>query len=340
MRRVTTPAPANTTLPAGLEIFWAGRRTADDGTVWDITPQDVAEVASGYNPKLREAPILIGHEEKGRPAFGWVDSLATNAAGKLLMNSRDVHPAYADAYAKRRFPKFSAAFYPKTHPNNPTPGRWYLRHVAGLGAEQPAVAGLLDPTLQQLSFADGGEGLVCFSEPTEELEDVSKELEEAKAAEVAQKQRAEAAEAEAKTARERLAAFAEAATKERHDSHVAFADAAFKDGRLTKPQVPLAVAALDFIGGIEGGATVQFSEGTETRSGSVMAFFRDCISNRTRVANFSEVLPGSAGGGAGSGGGQREQLSDEEIDRRARALAADKGCSYSEALNKVVSFTG
>ena len=59
-----------------------------------------------------------------------------------------------------RFKKRSASFYPPQAPNNPTPGKWYLRHVAFLGAQPPAVAGLKDI---QFSEDDAG-GAVCFSE--------------------------------------------------------------------------------------------------------------------------------------------------------------------------------
>jgi hypothetical protein len=40
------------------------------------------------------------------------------------------------------YKKVSASFYPKDHPNNPTPGVYALRHVGFLGAQPPAVKGL------------------------------------------------------------------------------------------------------------------------------------------------------------------------------------------------------
>ena len=58
------------------------------------------------------------------------------------MDAKDVEPQFAEMVNTRRFPKRSTAFYTPDHPQNPKPGVWYLRHVAFLGAQPPAVKGL------------------------------------------------------------------------------------------------------------------------------------------------------------------------------------------------------
>ncbi|WP_275100142.1 peptidase [Sedimenticola hydrogenitrophicus] len=58
---------------------------------------------------------------------------------------------------KGRFKKVSASFYPPTHPANPVPGVYYLRHVGFLGAQPPAVKGL-----KAVEFADEADGIVTI----------------------------------------------------------------------------------------------------------------------------------------------------------------------------------
>jgi hypothetical protein len=64
-----------------------------------------------------------------------------------------------DLVSKRHFKSVSASFYTPTAPNNPTPGKWHLRHVGLLGAVPPAVKGL-----RALSFAEAEEGVVTFGD--------------------------------------------------------------------------------------------------------------------------------------------------------------------------------
>ena len=150
-----------TTLPGGIEIFRAGRHIDDAGVAHHFSDADVDGMAASYNPALREAPLTVGHPKDNLPAYGWVKALARNADGVLAITPHNVEPQFAEMVAARRFPKRSASFYPPQSPNNPTPGKWYLRHVAFLGAQAPAIAGLKDI---QFSEDDAG-GAVCFSEP-------------------------------------------------------------------------------------------------------------------------------------------------------------------------------
>ena len=129
------------TLPPNIEIFSAGRHIDDSGAVHNFSQADVAGMAGAYDPELREAPLTVGHPAHNLPAYGWVKGLALNDAGRLAMDTRAVEPAFAEMVQAQRFPKRSASFYPPSHPNNPKPGNWYLRHVAFLGAQPPAIAG-------------------------------------------------------------------------------------------------------------------------------------------------------------------------------------------------------
>lgn len=58
-----------------FEIFKSGTRTDNNGRKVTITDADVAQAAAAYDPKLHEAPLVIGHPKTDAPAYGWVGSL-------------------------------------------------------------------------------------------------------------------------------------------------------------------------------------------------------------------------------------------------------------------------
>lgn len=323
---------ATATLPPDIEVFRPGRHIDDQGGIHDFSPADVADIAASYNPALHEAPLTVGHPEHDRPAYGWVEGAHVNDEGRLAIASRDVEPQFAEMVAQRRFAKRSAAFYPPSHPKNPTPGKWYLRHVAFLGAQPPAIAGL-----KEIQFADDAAGLVCFSEassegqPTQEHRTMS---DQEKAA-IARAEKAEAdalaAQAAAKAAQDQLAQFAEQQRTARHAGFVAFAESQVQAGKLAPKDRDMCVATLE---AVADAAPVQFAEGGTTRSVSPATWLQGLIANAAPVVQFGEFAPGAAAG-------QRHAppKDDAELDARAQAYARDNKVSYAEAVAAVVSIT-
>lgn len=153
---------ATTTAAKSIQIFKAGRRIAGNGTAYDITAADVLECAECYDPKLHEAPLVIGHPKTDDPAWGWVAELQADGTGDLSANFNEVDDTVKGMVNTGKYKKVSASFYPPTHPANPVPGKWYLRHVGLLGAVPPSVKGM-----GAVSFADS-DGCVEFSEYVEE----------------------------------------------------------------------------------------------------------------------------------------------------------------------------
>lgn len=140
--------PANLKIAASLiEIFKAGKHVSNEGESIVFSQADIEDIARNYQPSVREAPLVIGHPELDQPAQGWVGALFATPDGRLQMRAHQVEAAFAEAVKLGRFKKRSAAFYPPSHASNPTPGKWYLRHVGFLGATQPAIAGLKDIAL-------------------------------------------------------------------------------------------------------------------------------------------------------------------------------------------------
>lgn len=336
------------TLPDSIEIFRAGRHIDDQGVARDFTQADLDAIAAGYDPALHEAPLTVGHPQHDRPAYGWVAGVQAGG-GRLSITPRDAEPQFAEMVIQRRFPKRSAAFYPPEHPKNPTPGRWYLRHVGFLGAQPPAVPGLKEITAQ---FADDAAGTVCFSEadtvggpqPTQEHRIMTEEekaalarAEKAEGEAKAAAERAATAEAKAKAASDQLAQFAEQQRTQRHASHVAFCEglAAAEGehaGKLLPKDVQVAAAALDLLADAQ---PVEFAEGDTVRKVSPVEWLKQHMAGRVPVVQFGEFAPGNAGADTRSA----DNLSDAEIDKRAKAYAANHNVSYAEALGAVVSFT-
>lgn len=347
------------TLPAQIEIFRAGTHTDDAGNAHNFSEADVAGMAASYNPALRQAPLTIGHPADNLPAYGWVSALKLNAAGRLAMDATQVEPQFAEMVQAGRFKKRSASFYPPKHPNNPTPASWYLRHVAFLGAQPPAVSGLAD-------FAAGSDaGCIHFSEtvlssadpaagsmsprmdslplspttltPEQQLEQtMSDELKAKLAAAEAKQAETDKALAEAKAAGDaaaaQLAQFAEKAKADKTASFVSFAEGVPAQVLLPKDR-PMVVAALE---ALDAAKPVSFAEGGATKTVSPAEWFKTFVTSRAPVVSFGEHAPGGAGAAlAGSAAGK----TDAEIDAAAKAhMRANKGVNYMDALS-AVTFT-
>ena len=137
-----------------IEIFKAGNHVASDGRARDFSVAVVAAMAAVYSPTRHEAPLTLGHPADNLPAYGWAKSLRATDDGRLMMLAGDVTPEFSEAVKAGRYKKRSASFYPPGAPNNPAPGNWYLRHVAWLGAQVPAVRGLADVNFEGAGDSD------------------------------------------------------------------------------------------------------------------------------------------------------------------------------------------
>lgn len=325
-------ATANT-LPDQIEIFRAGTQVDDAGNSHRFSEADIAAIAAAYDPTLREAPLTVGHPADNLPAYGWVKGLAARGS-ILVMNPHQVEPQFAELVQTGRYKKRSSSFYPPNSPNNPTPGQWYLRHVAFLGAQPPAVAGLKD-----IQFAQGDCDAVNFSEAVlpqshsqpENLmdEETQARLAKAEADAKAAKEAQATAEAQAKAAQDQLANFAEQQRKDRHAAHVSFCETQVKAGKLLPKDQASAVAVLDLLADAK---PVEFSEAGANKSVGGAEWLKGLIAGATPVVQFGEFAPGHSSDSV-------KDLSDAEIDKRAQAYAKQHNVSYSEALSRVVSFT-
>lgn len=338
------PAPAaGAHLPKGIEIFSPGQRIDDAGRRHMFTPAMLAEMVASYEPNLHEAPLTIGHPKDNLPAYGWVKALYINEAGNLAIDASQADADFLEMLAKGRFKKRSASFYPPEHPNNPTPGKWHLRHVAFLGAQPPAVKGLRDfkdgaPDLLVLNFSEQ----VLNDSPTttinpkemtmsdaDQVAALKKQLAEKDAALSAAQTEITAAQTAATAALTQAQSFAESAARQQAAEILSFAEAQVKAGRVLPKDKSMLCAAMAMVAKAE--KPFEFSEGstkTEHTSAQASAWLRGLVERSAPQVQFGEFAaptPGSAP--------TAKPQNDIELDAAARAYMRSKGTTdYAEAV--------
>lgn len=128
-----------------IEIARTGTFTDSAGREQTFTAGDLDAIARRYDPQKRDAPLCFGHPQTDKaPAFGWVDKLKSEG-GRLYASFSRVPDEVRELVAKGHYRHVSMSLMPD---------RVSLRHVALLGAAQPAIDGL-----KAVEFSDGGEAI-------------------------------------------------------------------------------------------------------------------------------------------------------------------------------------
>lgn len=141
-----------------FEIFRPGKHIASSGAAISFSEDDLKNAVAAYDPKIHEAPITVGHPKDNLPAYGWIGKLEFSEGG-IHADPAQVDPTFEEMVQAGRFKKRSASWYTPTAPTNPVPGKYYLKHVAFLGAAAPAVKGL-----KEVAFSSNEEGVIEFEE--------------------------------------------------------------------------------------------------------------------------------------------------------------------------------
>ena len=128
-----------------IEIARTGAFEDSAGRLRTFTAGDLDAIARSYDPARRDAPLTFGHPQTDKaPAYGWVEKLKSEG-GRLYANFSQVPEQVRDLVAKGHYRHVSMSLMPDLVT---------LRHVALLGAEQPAIDGLA-----AVEFADGGDAI-------------------------------------------------------------------------------------------------------------------------------------------------------------------------------------
>lgn len=243
-----------------IEIARAGTFVDSQGRPQTFTDADLSAIASAYDPQKRDCPLVFGHPNTdAAPAFGWAQRVKATG-GKLLAQFAQVPGEVKELVAKGHYRHVSMSLMPD---------RVTLRHVALLGAAQPAIDGLKAVELAQgeeaitVDFStQGGNGMPdddlqkkigALEERVKSLESENATLKQQAQSHKDGKEKAEAektaAQEKADKAAADFAAYKGAVEAERREARVSALVAA---GRITpaeKPGVLQFAAALAAQGG-------------------------------------------------------------------------------------------
>lgn len=121
-----------------IEVFRAGKQTDSAGNTKDWTTEDLDTIVKTYNDQpaeaRHEAPVVLGHPETDKPAYGWVQQLKREG-NTLLAELKDLSDNFVEMVKNGMYKKRSISLY----------ADMLLKHVGFLGAVPPAVKGLADP---------------------------------------------------------------------------------------------------------------------------------------------------------------------------------------------------
>lgn len=146
-----------------FRIFRPGKHRAACGTVVEFSEDDLKRAVAAYSPQTYAAPLVIGHPKTEDRAYGWAESL-TYEDGHVVAHPDKVEPQFAELVEQGAYRNRSASWYMPDHPNNPSPGNLYPKHIGFLGAVPPALKGLGD-----VQFTEGAQPVDFSADPAPEL---------------------------------------------------------------------------------------------------------------------------------------------------------------------------
>lgn len=157
-------------MPYEIPIAKVGDHYDRLGRPYSISEADLNEYVETYDQKRYRAPLIFRHNSHGKTdielsasrfAFGFPQKLKRVGDTVRAVFNR-ISPKAKQWIDDGNVIALSPSFYNPDSPNNPTPGRKNLRHIALLGAEPPAIAGMpLELTPTELSATEDDE--TCFS---------------------------------------------------------------------------------------------------------------------------------------------------------------------------------
>ena len=327
-----------------IHLFKPGTHIDMGGQQIDFSESDLTASVNAYDPELHEAPLVIGHPEHDAPAYGWVRAMKMAADGPEAI-PHQVNADFAEMHKTGAFKKVSASFYTPTSPHNPVPGVYYLRHVAFLGAQPPAIKGLRAPQLANFSEADEcitvefSEGLPAVDEPatttptpaTPTTEEATTVTEAEAAALAAKNKQLEADLLAEKTAR------AKDAADQRAKENVAFAEKLATETRIGKDEAPLIAAVLTTLENAAAATPVNFGEGDAAKP--LHKAFADSLQAQPTRVEFAEIVTKEKGAEADADDSVQyaEGTSEESIalDKKIRAHMKAHSVDYTTAAYAV-----
>lgn len=141
-----------------IEILRKGQAVSSNGTEVDLNDELLDQVVESYDPQNFKAPLIVSHDTAGSDdaslaetelAYGYPTRLK-RVGDRVKAVFEKISPQFVEWNREGRLLGISPSLYPPNAAANPTPGRWALRHIAGLGKNPPAIKGLSPLALSEL----------------------------------------------------------------------------------------------------------------------------------------------------------------------------------------------
>ena len=167
-----------------IQILKAGTWPSSAGLV-EIDDTVMSDVTETYSPSRYRAPLTVTHKlpagvtERTLPyamdlaegggktppralspnglAYGAPTRLERRPDGGVDAVFDRISPCFVSWVRNGNLLSVSPGLYRPTDAGNPTPGRWSLRHIAGLGSEPPAAKGMETLALAEFGHEKTGE---------------------------------------------------------------------------------------------------------------------------------------------------------------------------------------
>lgn len=142
-----------------IEILRKGQAVSSNGVEVDLNDELLDQVVESYDPQNFKAPLIVSHNTGGEDDASLAESELAYGFPTRLERRGDrvkavfekISPQFVQWNRQGRLLGISPSLYPPTAAANPTPGRWSLRHIAGLGKNPPAIKGLAPLALSELA---------------------------------------------------------------------------------------------------------------------------------------------------------------------------------------------
>lgn len=306
-----------------IEVFRADSAAA---AAAGITAADLADVAA-FDCAANPIPYVLGHPSTDKPALGPIRSFRAEGATLIAdvdekaKGFRGLVQSIKDGTILNR----SMAFFSKSHPSNPTPGKLAPKHLGFLGSAAPGIPGM--PALvKSLAFAEGDEieviadaaAAVVFDAPPTEVIHFSDKPKESNVAELTPEQLAEQA---ATLKRERdehdaaVKAFAAEQKARREADNAATVERLVTEAKVLPADKDDLVAAFN---AIDGGEVIAFASDA-TKKASPVSIIAGIIAKGGKVAPVDEGQHSPSGAGPQfSAGGGNDELAKARAERLAK----------------------
>lgn len=139
-----------------LSLLATGVYSLSKGQQIRLDEYDLLRMVAVFNDMKppRPAPIVIGHPNDDAPSYGLVRRLGCSD-GSLTANAEDLNDSFRHGMKEGLYPRYAAQFFCPDNPDNPAPGRWFLKHVGFMGPVPPSVRGFLNTDAEFMESLSG-----------------------------------------------------------------------------------------------------------------------------------------------------------------------------------------